>query len=223
MPAPVPSWDLVRVYGTWRSQGGALKSGTYKVTVPARITNIANDAIIPAGLFASGSLQVAVDGNPSLDVLVPATDDPDNEQTGWKLVIEVTFPDATAEAYVIDIPVANRPSGSGGNGLGVNLRQVALTDQLPQQVAMYKVGVANGVARLNSNGDVVNAAGTPITGGGGGGSTDEYVVYYSGGAYPAQPGSPPGGIKRRQFYGPVQYAGPTWSGVIDLYTYVALT
>lgn len=48
-------------------------------------------------------------------------------------------------------------------------------------------------------------------------------VVYSAGAYPAQPGSAPAGVKVRHFYGPVQYSGPTWAGVLDLYTHAPLT
>ncbi|WP_200949542.1 hypothetical protein [Leifsonia sp. Root227] len=50
-----------------------------------------------------------------------------------------------------------------------------------------------------------------------------YTVMYSGGTYPTQPASAPGGVQVRQFYGPIQYSGPTWAGVLDLYTYAELT
>ena len=168
MAAPTPSWNLVRVYGTWRGMDGALRAGTYKVTLPARITNTTDDAIIPAGTYASGALQTAVDGSPSLDVLVPATDDPDNAETGWKVSILVSFTDAAAELYVIDVPVANRPVVDGGNGAGVNLRTVVLSASIPQQVALYKVGVPGGLAQLDASGQVIDANGDPVTGTGGG-------------------------------------------------------
>lgn len=172
MPAPVPSWNLVRLYGTWRGMGGELKQGTYTVTVPARITNSTNDAIIPAGVFAAGALQTSVDGSPSMDLQVPATDDPDNEQSGWKLVVAVKFPDASAENYVIDVPIADRPIIDGGTGDGVNLRRIALAAQIPQQIALYRVGVPGGLARLDADGDVIDAYGVKIlAGGGGSGST----------------------------------------------------
>src|SRR4051812_5768401 len=152
MPTPSTSWNLVRVYGTWRGMDGTLKAGTYKVSIPARVTNSTDDAIIPAGVFASGSLQTTA--TPSLSVLVPATDDPDNAETGWNAVVEITFTDAANEKYVIDVPVAARPSVDGGTGAGVNLRTVALGASIPQTVAMYRVGVAGGLAQLNDAGDV---------------------------------------------------------------------
>lgn len=174
MVAPTPSWNLVRIYGTWRGQDGALLAGKFKVTIPARITNSTDDAIIPAGVYASGDLQTTVTGSPSLDVLVPATDDPDNDQTGWKVNIEVTFVSAAGEKYVIDVPVADRPVADGGTGVGVNLRTIAMSAQIPQQVALYKVGVPGGLAQLDENGDVVDADGNPVTGGGGGAELTSY-------------------------------------------------
>ncbi len=156
MPAPVSSWNLVRVYGTWRGMDGALKAGTYKVTLPARITNTTDDAIIPAGTYATGPLQTSVDSSPSLDIMVPATDDPDNAETGWKVTVAVTFPDAAGESYVLDVPYQST---------GVNLRTVVLSASIPQQVALYKVGVPGGLAQLDSSGQVVDANGDPVTGG----------------------------------------------------------
>lgn len=50
-----------------------------------------------------------------------------------------------------------------------------------------------------------------------------YTVMWSGGAYPTQPASPPGGVVLRQFFGPQQYQGATWAGVLDTYTYAELT
>lgn len=166
MTAPTTSWNLVRVYGTWRGMDGTLKAGTYKVTIPARITNVTDDAIIPAGTFATGALQTTVSGSPSLDLLVPATDDPDNAETGWKVTVTVNFTDAAGESYVIDVPVASRPTVDGGNGLGVNLRTCAMPSAIPQQVALYKVGVPGGLAQLDSIGQVIDSDGNPVTGGG---------------------------------------------------------
>lgn len=158
MPAPTTSWNLVRVYGTWRGQDGGLRAGTYKVTIPVRITNATDDVIIPAGVYAEGALQTSVNGSPSLDVQVPATDDPDNLETGWKVRIEVRFTDgAAAETYQIDVPYASA---------GVNLRTIVLSPNPTVQAAQLKVGLAGGLARLDSDGDVVDADGIKVTAGG---------------------------------------------------------
>jgi len=160
---------MARVYATWHGQNGQMRAGKYKVTIPARITNHTDDAIIPAGTFDSGDLQSAVSGSPSLDITVPCNDDPDNDQTGWKPIIDITFTDgSTAERYVIDVPYADRPVVDGGTGLGVNLRTVVLSQQIPQTVTLYRVGVPGGLARLNADGDVVDSEGTVVAGSGGG-------------------------------------------------------
>lgn len=162
---------MVRVYGTWRGMDGTLLAGKYTVTFPARVTDGTDDVIIPAGIFAKDVPLVTTGSGPSLDFLCPATDDPDIAETGWKVQITVTFTGgAKAETYIIDVPYANRPTGSGGNNSGVNLRTVALSASIPQQNALYKVGVPGGLAQLNSSGEVIDANGDPVTGGGGTGT-----------------------------------------------------
>ena len=163
----IDSWSLVRVFGTWVNHGGTKLAGKYKVTIPARLTNSADDLIIPAGVFAQGDLVVA-EGVPSLSLMVPATDDPDIQQDGWLVTVEVSFSGAqAAERYIIEVPIADRPSPDGGTGAGVNLRTIMLTAQQPSQIAMYGVGVAGGLATLSGDGlAVLDAEGNPISGGG---------------------------------------------------------
>lgn len=60
----ISSWSLVRVYGTWTDHQGMLLTGNYKIKVPTRLTNSAADIIIPAGVFASGTLNTTA-GVPS--------------------------------------------------------------------------------------------------------------------------------------------------------------
>lgn len=170
MTTPSPTWNTVRVYATWRNQDGTLKAGSAKVTLPVRITNRTDDAIIPAGTFLTQALQTSNDANPSLDIMVPSTDDPDIEQTGWTAQISVTFTDGSlTENYAIAVPYAARPIADGGTGVGVDLRTVAVATSLPQSNPLYKIGVAGGLATLNSSGQVVDANGNPVTGGGGDG------------------------------------------------------
>lgn len=159
----ISSWSLVRVYGTWTDHQGMLLAGNYKIKVPTRLTNSADDIIIPAGVFASGMLNTTA-GVPSLSVLCPSTDDPDIQQDGWLLEVEVTFTFGLAgEKYVIEVPISNRPIEDGGNGLGINLRTIALTSQLPPQAAMYGVGTAGGLAVLSNDGtSVLDSNGDPI-------------------------------------------------------------
>ena len=168
----IASWSLVRIYGTWVNHAGTKLPGSYKIKVPVRLTNSADDEIIPAGIFASGDLVVAA-GVPSLSIECPSTDDPDIQQDGWKLEVEIAFSGGQAgEKYVIEVPMADRPLAAGGTGKGVNLRTIALTSQLPPQAAMYGVGRPSGLALLSDDGTaVLDADGNPISSGGGGGTT----------------------------------------------------
>lgn len=177
MPSPTTSWNLVRVFATYRTMNGSMMAGSYKVSLPVRVTSTTDDAIIPAGTYAQGNFSVA-EGSPSIDVLVPATDDPDIAESGWQVQIEVTPANGTLEKFSLDIPVANRPVADGGNGLGINLRTVIVSSVLPASHPVYKAGVPGGVALLDVDGDVIDAAGVKVVGGGGGGTgvTDPEVV-----------------------------------------------
>lgn len=170
----IDSWSLVRVFGTWVTHAGVKLAGKYRVTIPARLTNSADDLIIPAGVFAQGDLVVA-EGVPSLSLMVPATDDPDIQQDGWLVTVEVSFSGAqVTEPYAIEVPIADQPIPDGGTGAGVNLRTIALSTQMPPQAAMYGVGRPLGLALLSEDGlAVLDADGNPIESGGGVSSWDD--------------------------------------------------
>ena len=159
MPAPSPSWNLVRVFGTWRNLDGSPKKGVYKVSIPVKITNATDNSTIPAGTFSTGILSQDA-GNPSLDIMVPSTDDPDVQQTGWRVTVEVTFADKSkTERYNIEVPIADRPVADGGTGLGVNLRGFVAPELIPIKDVHLKVGVPGGIALLDSDGNALNADG----------------------------------------------------------------
>jgi hypothetical protein len=164
----VPSFNTKRIYGTWVRQGGTeMRPGTYKVTVPVRITNATDDVIIPAGAFVTGSLNVTP-GLPSLDILGPCTNDPDNfPSDGWQLQIEIIFADAPGEKYLLDVDI---------DGPEINLRSVVLVQYLPTPQPVLFRGVAGGVAALDADGDVVDADGVKVVGGPGGTGVDEAAV-----------------------------------------------
>lgn len=159
MPAPSPSWNLVRVFGTWRNLDGSPKKGVYKVSIPVKITNATDNSTIPAGTFSTGILSQDA-GNPSLDIMVPSTDDPDVQQTGWQVSVEVSFADKSkSERLRIDVPYADRPVSDGGTGNGVNLRGFVTPDAIPIKDVHLKVGVPGGIALLNAEGNALNADG----------------------------------------------------------------
>lgn len=142
----VPSYNTRRVFGTWVKQGGAeMRPGSYKVTVPVRVTNATDDVIIPAGVYETGTLNTTP-GVPSLDIQVPCTDDPDNLPQGWQLHVEVTFQDAPGEKYVLDVPVEGDD--------GINLRAVVLSETLPVPKDVLIVGARGGIAPLDADAKV---------------------------------------------------------------------
>ena len=154
---------LVNLQASWWDHD-SLRSGSATVIIPTRITNNEDVTIYPAGTYWSGPLSTTVDGA-SLDVDVPATDDPEMAQTDWYLRVVVRFPNARSETYDIEVPYANRSVDDGGNGDGINLRDYTLPTQLPASDPSYAVGVAGGLAQLNAAGQVIDAAGNVITGG----------------------------------------------------------
>lgn len=165
MATPAPSWNTCRVYGTWHKLDGSRRTGTYKVTIPVRVTNATDDVIVPAGVAMQGTLEVD-SGSPSLDILVPASNDPDNSPNGWQAIVEVTFSDAAGERYVIDTPVDGE----------VNLRTVVLAESIPVPKDVLIRGVPGGLAELDETG-VLKAEQVP-EGIGGGGLDEEALEGY---------------------------------------------
>lgn len=171
----MPAWTLVRVFGTWAQPDPSAaddadwvrSTGTYTVTYPGRITNVDDDNMWTGGVYETGVLST-VPGEESLDIMIPATDDPSIEQTGIKATVTINV-NGTREVYVIDVPTAARPVETGGTGAGVNLRTIALASSIGPAVALYGVGTPGGLAKLSSDGlSVVDKDGNPIAGGEGG-------------------------------------------------------
>lgn len=93
--------------------------------------------------------------------------------------------------------------GSGGGGSIAGSSDAALNNPINNHVLTYDSSVSKW-----KNAAVSSSA-----------NPTRVDVLYTSGAYPAQAGSAPTGLKVRHFYGPTPYTGPTWSGVLDLYTY----
>ena len=105
------SWNLVRIYGTWRRHSGVLIPGTAVVTIPVRLVAAGDDAILPAGQFYSGPLNT-VQGAPSLDLQVPSTDDPDiTAAAPWLLQVVITLEGAAPETFRLPVPLATPEPG----------------------------------------------------------------------------------------------------------------
>jgi hypothetical protein len=63
-------------------------------------------------------------------------------------------------------------------------------------------------------GAIIQAAGM---GGTSGGSSEIKTIVYASGAFPVQSATAPVGVKVRMFFGPVQYTGPTFAGIVDIH------
>jgi len=153
-------WVTTPVYGTWWNDDGTLKAGTFDIRLISRVTNSDADGIFPAQRWKSGELVTT--GTQSLSVLCPVSDDAANLPQGFKLSALITFADGSRpELYVFGLP-------SSLNGLtppGLNLRSIQLPQDDVEQIGQL-IGIPGGVARLDADGDVVDAAGNKVTGGG---------------------------------------------------------
>lgn len=92
----------------------------------------------------------------------PASDDPDISQRGWTVSVEEALTGASGRKYAIQ-PLLSQLSAPIP---GINLGTVEVPPGSPTVPApVYAKGVAGGVAALDSDGDVVDAAGEKIAGG----------------------------------------------------------
>ena len=207
----VPSYNTKRVYATWvRQAGSEMRPGTYKVSVPVRVTNATDDVIIPAGAFVTGALNTTP-GLPSLDIQAPCTNDPDNFPVGgWQLQIEVIFPDAPRELYNLDVDI------DGGE---INLRAVVLVQTFPVPQPMLLRGEPGGVAALDMDGDVVDAEGEKVIAGpGGGASTVEELTDASDVGKQVVQAETGGDIRSLIGAAPTTAASATAAGLVELAT-----
>lgn len=172
----LPSWGTHRVYATFRSLAdGSWLAGTVTVSLPVDVHSITDDAIIPKGRHLQQPLNTD-SGSPSLDINVPASDDPDNLPQDFyvEIIVQLTEPRVTY-TYKIPTPL-------GGE---TNLRTVLDPKSVTVDGPLF-VGVAGGLARLSSDGlSVLNADGDPISTGGGGTTLTSYDQVSTLADYPA--------------------------------------
>ena len=96
----------------------------------------------------------------------PASDDPDVAQRDWTVTVKEALTGANGREYAIQPLLAHLAQPIPGINLGV----VEVPPGSPTVPApVYAKGIAGGVAALDADGDVVDAAGAKILGGGGGG------------------------------------------------------
>lgn len=167
MPTPVASWGAHRVHGTYRALAdGSLLAGTVTVSLPVDVHNVPQDSIIPKGRHIDAQPLNTTEGMPSLDLMVPASDDTDNMPHDFyiEIVVQLTSPRAT---YTYRIPT---PLG-GETNLRTILDPASISVTQP-----LILGVAGGVAVLDADGDVLDADGNKVVGGTGSTYDDTALV-----------------------------------------------
>lgn len=156
MTNPTSGWDPVPVTGKWLNIDQSPKSGKIRFTLTARVIMTDGTAIYPRGGTITATLGAETG---SIATAFPASDDPNIAPTGWKVKVEEQLTDGSGQTYYIEPKLADLPDG-------VNLNLVVVADDAPATPPpVYMRGVAGGLAALNSAGQVVDAAGNPVTGG----------------------------------------------------------
>lgn len=151
MTAPSPSWQTIRVFGTFRKLDATPHSGTIEFTFSTRVVSNTDDVIFPAGSV----LSVPLDGSGHVEIQIPAVDDPDNFPANWSVKVTERLAAGGGLTYYIQ-PTLAMVAG------GLNLRSLVLDSTNSTPAPALTKGVPGGLAALNANGDVVNAAGDTV-------------------------------------------------------------
>ena len=103
--------ERVRVSADFTDADGRRLAGSYSTRIDSRLTSTeGDDTIIPAGIVPSACGYLSTDDRRrSLDIKVPATDDPEIREDGWRVIITVVFCGRRgSETYVLeDIPAGS--------------------------------------------------------------------------------------------------------------------
>lgn len=228
--ANFPDVDLIQVSGdggtTWvgplQSSDG-LVSSTQSGTLAASANTKADTAVATAqqALVTAQNGPAATWGNIQG---IPATFPPSAHthttgQVGATPVGKALLDAADAQAARVAIG-AGTGNGTSNLTLGTTAGTAAAGNHVHQASAV-SFAPTSSITATDVQGAIVQAASMGGSGGGGGGAV--LPVLYAAGAYPAQAATPPAGVTVRMFFGPTQYIGPTWAGVVDVYHYAALT
>lgn len=92
----------------------------------------------------------------------PAADDPDILPRDWQVTVKETLVGATGREYAIQPLLSQLETPIPG----INLGEIAVPPGSPVIATVYMKGIPGGVAALDADGDVVDAAGEKVTGGG---------------------------------------------------------
>jgi hypothetical protein len=151
--------DLVTVFGAVAGLPDAVPTVVFRA--PTRLVDVPTNTIVMPFEIAAA---VASDG--TFTVEIPATDNAGVSPASWRYVVEIRYGDHRLSGS-LSAPIASSPLALVSN---------LVLDAPPDagQVGYILVaarGVANGVAALDVDGDVVDADGNKVTGGGGSGGS----------------------------------------------------
>ncbi len=142
------------------------------VTVTGRLADGTNRAVVfraPSWLVGAPfvspfAVAAAVQPDGTFSVSLPATDDPAWSPSGWSYEVSIAI-DGQLLTGSIEVPVATVGSLALA---GIFQPDIPAVPGAASYLLTSARGVAGGVAGLDADGDVVDAAGSKITGGGGG-------------------------------------------------------
>lgn len=159
------SWGSGHIWAEYRSPiDGVLLAGMVTITLPVRLTNTADDAIIPHGVVLDKFVLNTMEGN-SFHIELPATDDPDIDQIGWGYDIMVVLEGFGANPLTVET-FSGVPVPLDG---ATNLRLLVPNETTIIGPASWDLSK---FARVNAQGEVTDANGNVLsTGGEGGGVT----------------------------------------------------
>lgn len=157
------TWARTRVHATYEDADGTRINGSVVVRSDSRLTSTENpDLVIPAGVIQSATMSLNTNKRmgASYDAYLPATDDNEITETGWKIILTVKFcghrPD---ETYVFgDDPTNNGHLAKLPSGGTVNLADIVPVNPrwwrdhgVSEVVANGKPGV--GIVAITDAGD----------------------------------------------------------------------
>lgn len=100
----------MEVRDSWVKSDGTAESGSLTFTPSVKVKSLSTGQQI-----APTPAVQRLDGQGKISVLLPATDDPDYDPTGWTYTVNVNL-DGFSESYSVEVP-----SASAGSGLDLGL------------------------------------------------------------------------------------------------------
>src|SRR4051812_22657036 len=140
---------MPRIHGTWNRP--APHGGTWRLITPRIGSTVTGAEIVPPGVWDDGTLVVEDTGATSLDIDFPHLEDTLPADYQLKLILD--FAGGDHEVYALGV---NEDTGD------IDLAPVIIPSEVPDSPASLVRGTPGGVAGLDDDGDVIDAAGTKV-------------------------------------------------------------